>query len=226
MGEGTRWVVLENFRQGGPIMWPLLFCSVLALGFILERAWKYWQARGKISIEDFIQRVRQIFQKTPEKEVAVEQSLKFCEEVVSPATNILKAGLIRYKECLNKKIAREKWKGEIEEAIENAGREEIPLLEAYLPLLETVGRVSPLLGLLGTIMGMIKAFRVIALRPGGARPDELAGGISEALITTATGLMIAIPVIAIYSLLRAKVDNYIRRVELASVNLIETLLLE
>lgn len=216
---------IKWFRDGGPCMWPLLFCSFIGLVYIIERVLVLLKAKGKLSVDDFVVKIKEIFKTSESKDEAIKKAVEFCNKSEKPLTNILKAGVLRYEECIRKNIDKEKIVEEIRSAIANAGIVEIPALEAHLPILETIGKIAPLLGLLGTITGMLTAFNVIALKPGGARPDELAGGISQALITTVAGLSIAIPVVTAYSFFRSRIDNYINEVEIAANDLIENLLL-
>jgi len=122
------------------------------------------------------------------------------------------AGLMKYGQS----------RKEIKEAIEDSANQEIPLLEKHLSTLATIGNITPLLGLLGTVFGMIKAFNVIAVM-GVGKPEALAGGISEALLTTAFGLSIAIPTIVIYNYLSNRVDKIIREMEVSCVDLLDLL---
>ncbi|GAI61467.1 unnamed protein product, partial [marine sediment metagenome] len=111
---------------------------------------------------------------------------------------------------------------EMKEAIEDNANQEIPILERNLSTLSTIGNITPLLGLLGTVFGMVKAFNVIAVM-GVGKPEALAGGISEALLTTAFGLSIAIPTIVVYNYLSHRVDKLIRDMEVDCVDLIDLL---
>jgi len=110
----------------------------------------------------------------------------------------------------------------MKEAIEDSANQEIPVLERNLSTLSTIGNITPLLGLLGTVFGMVKAFNVIAIM-GVGKPEALAGGISEALLTTAFGLSIAIPTIVVYNYLSHRVDKLIREMEVNCVDLIDLL---
>ncbi len=113
-------------------------------------------------------------------------------------------------------------KQEIKEAIEHAGKQESSHLQKYLAVLGTIVGVAPLLGLLGTVTGMIEAFDVIALK-GAGHPTEIAGGISEALITTAAGLIIAIPTLVVYNYFYKKVNRFILDMENTSMELLDVL---
>ncbi len=142
----------------------------------------------------------------------IEKALLICQDHDIAMARILKAGLMRSNYGLL----------EIERAIEGAGEHEATNLNANLRGLGVIANIAPMLGLLGTVTGMIKAFNVIS-QSGTGNPSIMAGGISEALITTATGLIIGIPSLAIYYYLRGKVDGLIFEMEEAAINFIEEL---
>jgi biopolymer transport protein ExbB len=137
------------------------------------------------------------------------KAMQICRKNSNGITNVLSAGL----EC------HQKSKDDVREAIADAGRQEVALLEKNLPVLGTIAGIAPLIGLLGTVTGMIKVFRVISVQGmGGA--STLAGGISEALVTTATGLMIAIPSLVAYNYFARKAEKIILRIERNSTRLL------
>lgn len=211
--------------DGGSMMVPLGICSLVGLTYIIERLIFLKKIKGKISSDQLIEKIKTIFAENPNKQDALKKSIEYCDTIKSPLTDILKRGLIRHSEDLDANVSPDKYVDEIKIAIQDAGQKELPVLEANLSILETVSKIAPLLGLLGTIMGMIQAFNVIACNPAGVRPDQLAGGISVALITTEAGLLIAIPVIVFYSIVRKQIDGYITDIEVSSVDLIDTLLI-
>ncbi|MFH1612796.1 MAG: MotA/TolQ/ExbB proton channel family protein [bacterium] len=210
---------------GGSMMVPLGICSLIGLTYIIERLLFLKKIKGRISADQLIEKIKSIFAENKNKQDALEKSIEYCNTIKSPLTGILKEGLIRHIGDLNTNVSSDKYVDEIKSAIQDAGQKELPAFEANLNILETVSKIAPLLGLLGTIMGMIQAFNVIACNPAGVRPDQLAGGISQALITTEAGLMIAIPVIVFYTIIRKQIDNYITDIEVSTVDLIDTLLI-
>ena len=131
----------------------------------------------------------------------------------APIARIIKAGLLRYNRS----------KEDIREAIEDAGQLEIPRLERYLTALSTCAHVTPLLGLLGTVQGMIKCFATIENKQGQVNPSDLAEGIANALITTFTGLFVAIPTLVVYNYLVARVDTMVLEMEVSSSELVDAL---
>jgi len=193
------------FRQGGPVMWPLLFFSVLALVFIIERFLVLRKAR--VNVNEFLSKVRKALLVNRN----VKEAIKVCEQFQGPVASVLKAGLLRYGH------PRE----DIEKTIENAALYELDRLERGLGVLATTANVAPMLGFLGTVTGMIKSFATLAAE-GLTNPGKVAAGISEALITTATGLIIAIPAQLAYNWYTTKINRFVRDIETATNMLLET----
>jgi len=181
--------------KGGILMVPLLLCSVIALAIIIERAISLH--RLNIDFSDYLVKIRKLL----EMDKAIE-AIALCESMPEPFSHIFKEGV----------LSRGRTKAEISEALGEVGLLEIPKLEKYIPVLGTIASISPLLGLLGTVTGMIRAFNVMALE-GAGKPMALAGGISEALITTATGLSIAIPTLVFYNIFTNHIDHLVRESE-------------
>jgi biopolymer transport protein ExbB len=200
--QGT---LLGYFNKGGPVMWPLLFCAILALAFIIERWWVLW--RSKIKTDEFLNRLRAALLKRK----SAKEAIAVCEEYQGPIANILKAGLVKYGTS----------EEEIEKAIEIAVNHELARLERGLAVLGTIANIGPLLGFLGTVTGMIKSFGVLA-EQGLKNPEKVAEGISEALITTATGLAIAIPASLFYNYFSTKISRFVLEMETGSNMLLET----
>ena len=186
-------------------MYPLIFCSVLALGIAIERS--YNLRRNKIIDPDFLVLLRSYWHKQE-----TQKAIGVCRRHDICLSRILKAGLFRFNYGII----------EIERAIEGAGQHEASLLNSNLRMLGLVANLAPMLGLLGTVLGMIKAFAVIS-QSGTGNPGLVASGISEALITTAAGLMIGIPALALYHYFRGKIDRFIFEMEEISLQLIEEL---
>jgi biopolymer transport protein ExbB len=148
------------------------------------------------------------------------EAVSLCEEAGGPLANVVKAGLLRYSQGMieEKTVTKE----DVSEAVDEATILEVPQLERNLVILSTIYQISPLLGLLGTVVGMIRAFTAIALK-GTGDPQLLAGGISEALLTTAFGLAIAIPVMIGYQYLISRVDNHVLEIQQVSTEIVNTL---
>ena len=149
------------------------------------------------------------------------EAVSICEEAGGSLANVLKAGLLKYSQAQIEE--RDISKEEIQESIQEAGLLEIPQLESNLVWLTTIAVVAPLCGLLGTVTGMISAFTSIALE-GTGDPQELAGGISMALLTTAAGLVIAIPCLVFYNVYDSIVNRQVLDIETVSVEVINQLI--
>ena len=197
--------VAEYFRQGGIFMYPLLFFSVLAATVAIERFIVF--SKAKINVSDFLTKIRKALLVNRN----VKEAFKICEQSKGPVASVMKAGLLRYGH------SRE----DVEKTIENAALYELDRLEKRLGVLATTANVAPMLGFLGTVAGMIKSFATLA-EQGLTNPAAVAVGISEALITTATGLIIAIPAQLVYNWYTTKVTRFVRDIETASNMLVET----
>jgi len=197
--------VLELIKAGGFIMWPLLLCSIIALAISAERFWSL-QAK-RVTPKNLVAQVWQ-WDKVGHLDAKRIQDLR----VASPLGRVLAAGL------LNRHHEREVMK----ESIEEVGRHVAHDLDRFLNTLGTIASITPLLGLLGTVIGMIKVFAVITAQ-GVGDPAVLAGGISEALITTAAGLTVAIPSLMFYRFFRGRVDELIVSMEQEAIKMVEVM---
>lgn len=197
--------MLEFFKAGGLLMWPLFACSAIAIAIIAERFWSLQSKR--ISPPELMTQIWQWL-----KSQQVDNNRISSLQRNSPLGQILAAGLA------NRNSSREITK----ESIEDIGRHVTLSLERNLNTLGTIAAITPLLGLLGTVIGMIKVFAVITTE-GVGNPETLAGGISEALITTAMGLVVAIPSLIFYRYFRGKVSVLVVDMEEKAIKLIEIL---
>ncbi len=197
--------MFELITAGGWLMVPIMLCSVVALAIIGERFWVLKQE--KVLPTNLVAQVWQLHQQS---ELDAER-IKLLRDS-SPLGRILAAGLI------NMHHERDVMK----EAIEETGRQVVLELERFLNTLGTIASITPLLGLLGTVIGMIKVFTAITAH-GVGNPTILAGGISEALITTAAGLSVAIPSLMFYRYFRGKVDALVLKMEEESLKMVEVI---
>ncbi|MCX4192979.1 MotA/TolQ/ExbB proton channel family protein [Methylophaga sp. OBS1] len=197
--------MLELFKAGGWLMIPLFICSVISIAIIAERFWSLQTRRIAPS-----ELVTQIWQWLQYNQVD-EQRIKALQNN-SPLGQILAAGLT------NRYSSRDITK----ESIQDVGRHVTVAMERNLNTLGTIAAISPLIGLLGTVVGMIKVFAVITAE-GVGNPETLAGGISEALITTAAGLVVAIPSLIFYRYYRGKISKLVVGMEEQAMKLIEIL---
>lgn len=200
--------MLEFIRQGGPVMWPLLICSVLAVAIIVERLINLRPT--KVVPEEEVDHLRTLIDGG-----LLEQAEDYCDRRPGPLTNIIAAAL----------EARHEPPEGIRQVVEDQGRQEIPALQRYLGVLGTVASVSPLLGLLGTVLGMIEVFRVVSAQ-GIGQAESLAGGISQAMITTATGLTIAIPALVAYNAFSDRANTLILEMERLALAFIKQIVLQ
>ncbi len=204
----TNWQIISIIEKGGWMMYPILFCSILMLGIGIERG--YSLRRKNIINPDFLRKVR-----THWNWKDIQLGLQLCKTYDNALARILKAGLLRFGGKVD----------EIERAIEGAGQHEASLLTSNLRVLGAVANITPMLGLLGTVFGMIKAFNVIS-QSGTGNPGLVASGISEALITTAAGMLVGIPALALYHYFRGRIDRYVFEMEEISFQLVEELNIE
>jgi biopolymer transport protein ExbB len=186
-------------------MWPLLLFSIVALAFTIERFIALRRAR--INVNEFLAKIR----KALIVNRSIRDAIKICEQYRGPVASIMKAGLLKYGQP----------KEDVEKTIENAAFYEMSRLERGLLVLATTANVAPLLGFFGTVTGMIKSFEALA-KAGLSNPGLVAAGISEALITTAAGLMIAIPVQLAYNFFISRINKFVRDIETATNMLLET----
>ena len=197
--------MLELIKAGGFIMWPLLLCSIISLAIAAERFWSLQSKR--VTPKNLVAQVWQ-WDKVGHLDAKRVQDLR----IASPLGRVLAAGLV------NRRHEREIMK----ESIEEVGRHVAHELERFLNTLGTIASITPLLGLLGTVIGMIKVFAVITAQ-GVGDPVVLASGISEALITTAAGLTVAIPSLMFYRFFRGRVDELVISMEQEAIKMVEVM---
>lgn len=197
--------MLELFKAGGWLMVPILLCSIVALAITAER---FWTLQSQRITPDNL--VVEVWQWVNDGDLSKERIKRLRQS--SPLGQILAAGLVN----------RHRSRDVMKEHIEDVGRHVIHELERYLNALGTIASVTPLLGLLGTVIGMIKVFAVITTQ-GVGDPSVLANGISEALITTAAGLSVAIPSLMFYRYFRGRVDELVVTMEQEAMKMVEAL---
>lgn len=197
--------MLEIVIAGGWVMAPIILCSVMAAAIILERLWTLHPHR--VVPRDLS---RQVWEWVSSNQLNQQHIQEL--RVNSPLGQVLAAGL----------ASRQQDRATMKEVVEDAGRHVVHELERYLNTLGTIAAISPLLGLLGTVTGMIRTFSALTSGAGGD-PAALAGGISEALITTEAGLMVAIPALIGYRYLRGRVEALVVRMEKEAIGLVEAL---
>jgi len=197
--------MVEIVKSGGWLMAPIILCAILTMGIILERFWTLQQKR--VIPDDLTSKVWGWV-----KNSTLDQRQIQTLHQGSPLGQILAAGLIN----------RDRERSIMKDSIEDTGRHVVHELERYLDTLGTVAAVSPLLGLLGTVFGMIQVFSAITTQ-GIGNPTVLAGGIAQALITTAAGLTVAIPALIGHRYYRNRVDTLVVNMEKEAIKLVEAL---
>lgn len=197
--------MLELLKAGGLLMWPIILCSIVTMAIIAERFWSLRQI--KVAPDNLVAKVWQ-WEKVGHLDNKRIRDLRDS----SPLGMILAAGLV------NRNHSREIMK----ESIEEVGRHVAHDLERFLNALGTIASISPLLGLLGTVIGMIKVFTVITTM-GVGDPSILSEGISEALLTTAAGLTVAIPSLMFHRYFRGRIDGLIITMEQESLKMVEVM---
>ncbi len=187
--------VLDFLGKGGFIIYPLILCSIFGLAIVIEKA--ITLQRKKVIIPEIVNVLDNI-KGADDAGLA----LSICEKHEGPFANIIQAGLEN----------RDLPKDDLKEILTDQGRQEVHTLERGLVILETIAGIAPLLGLLGTVIGILKVFDVIS-ELGVGQATALSGGISEALITTILGLSIGIPALVVYNLFTNKAEGLVLEIE-------------
>ncbi|MGA9117057.1 MAG: MotA/TolQ/ExbB proton channel family protein [Bacteroidota bacterium] len=210
--------ILGQVYTGGIVVPILIMLTLLDVTLVFERIFSLRKANGKASITAFLKSIQQHLLSGK-----VDDAIKACDAQRGSAANIIRTGLERYRAVLgDKKLDPEKRMGEIQRSIEEATSLETPLLERNLIALSTIASIATMLGLLGTTIGMIRAFQALA-RAGAPDAIQLSIGISEALVNTALGLLAAIIGIVAYNFFVTKVDNFTYMIDEASYNVVQIL---
>ena len=198
--------LLEMFVKGGVIMYPILLCLVAALAIAIERHVALRKAR--VDVGQFMMKVRSIYHKGD-----ITGVLTFCSQKDAPIANIIRRGILKHDQGDEK----------VRQAVEDAGREEVYRLEKRLSVLANVAGIAPMHGFLGTVTGMISAFQKIQSLSGNVNPADLAGGIWEALLTTAFGLIVGIPAYLVYNHFVSRVGRFVHEMEVTTTEFLDLL---
>jgi biopolymer transport protein ExbB len=195
---------MKIMSDGGPVMWPILFCSLIAAFIFLER-WFHFH-REQVNVGELVNGLINVL-----KRDGMIEAVSLCDNTPGPVAKILMAAIRAY----------EKGDDDIQQAIEDAALIEVPKLERRMNVLATIAYISPLLGLLGTVLGMMGAFNTISITQGvSLTAMKLAGDINMALITTAAGLCVAIPAYVAYNYLFSRIESFSLEMEKASSEII------
>jgi biopolymer transport protein ExbB len=197
--------LLKYFFDGGWVMYPLLIISIVSIGFIMERCYVIL-FKSRVNTNELVSKVRRALLGRD-----LRTAIKVCEQYKGPVAAILKAGILKHGS------PRE----EIEKTIENSALHELARLERGLAVLASASNIAPIIGFLGTVVGMIQSFDVIATQ-GLNNPGLVAKGISVALITTAGGLIVAVITLPFYNFFSSRIAVFVREMETSANILMET----
>jgi biopolymer transport protein ExbB len=198
--------VIEYLQKGGLLMWPILICSIIAIAVFAERL--FYLHRATIHVGEFLKGLANLIRRRNFAEALHESA-----GTPGPVARVIHAAIIRHH------LPR----AELREIVQEAGQLEVPKLERFLGVLATLAYLAPLLGLLGTVAGMIEAFSVLASNGGYATVTELSSGIYKSLLTTAAGLVVATPTFVAYSYLSSRVNMMMHDMERAGIEIVHLL---
>src|SRR5437868_6175427 len=198
--------VIAYRQKGGLLMWPILICSIISIAVFAERL--FCLHRATIHVGEFLKGLANLIKRRNFAEALHESA-----GTPGPVARVIHAAIIRHD------LPR----SELREIVQEAGQLEVPKLERFLGVLATLAYLAPLLGLLGTVAGMIEAFGVIASNGGYATVTELSGGIYKSLLTTAAGLVVATPTFVAYSYLSSRVNTLMHDMERAGIEIVQML---
>ncbi|MEO8825172.1 MAG: MotA/TolQ/ExbB proton channel family protein [Chthoniobacterales bacterium] len=190
-------------QKGGPLMWVLLVCSLTALGTFLERI--IYFHRATMEVGGFLTGISTLLKRGGYTEASQEAA-----NTPAPVARVVHAVLAR----------RETSRAELRDIVQEAGQLEVPKLERNLALLSTIAYVAPLIGLLGTIVGLIESFLAISSHSGYTTVADISGGIYQSLLTSAAGIAVAIPAYVAYSYLSSRVNELIHDMERSGIEMI------
>jgi biopolymer transport protein ExbB len=191
------------FAKGGPVIWVLLLASAVGIAVFIERLLHYH--RAQINSVEFLNGVRTVLRRNN-----VVEALSICEATPGPVARLVKAAV----------LARDHGREAVRDAIEEAGTVEVPRLEEKLVIVATIAQISPLIGLLGTMMGFIKVFMVVSAEGQFATLQQLSGGIWESLLATTAGIAVAVPAYVAYNYLVTRMSSIVLDMEKASVEIV------
>jgi biopolymer transport protein ExbB len=196
----------DMIRMGGPLMWAILAASMLAIAVFAERL-IYFHRCG-MPMDPFLKGIANLL-----KENRAEEALERCDEAYGPAVRVVQAAILK----------RHLPKEDLKEIVQEVAQLQMPRLEAHLPMLATIAYICPLLGLLGTVVGMIQAFMNMNAALGATPVNDLAAGIWEALLTTAGGLSVAIPAYIAHNFLVVRLNGIVSDMERAGIEVVQML---
>src|SRR3954468_4784932 len=198
--------VIDYIQKGGFLMWPILVCSIIAIGVFAERL--FYLHRATIHVGEFLKGLSNLISRRNFAEALHESA-----GTPGPVARVIHAAIIRHDSP----------RAELREIVQEAGQLEVPKLERFLGVLATIAFLTPLLGLLGTVAGMIDAFGTISSNGGYATVTELSNGVYKSLLSTAAGLVVATPTFVAYSYLSSRVNTIMHEMERAGIEVVHML---
>ncbi len=195
--------MIEMISKGGPLMWLLLACSILVLGIFAERLFLFH--RSSINVGEFLQGLANLIQKRNYAE-----ALHECAGTPGPVAMVIHSAVIRH----------EAKRSELKDIVQESGQLEVPKLERYLSVMMTIVYIAPLIGLLGTVIGLVDTFVVFNAMSGQATIANLSKGVYQSLITSAAGLAVAIPAFILYSYLRTYAKTLMHDMERGGIEIV------
>ena len=198
--------MIDYIQKGGLLMWPILVCSIISIAVFAGRLLYFH--RASIHVGEFLQGLSNLISRRNFAEALHESA-----GTPGPVARVIHAAIIRHDSP----------RSELREIVQEAGQLEVPKLERFLGVLSTIAFLAPLLGLLGTVAGIIDAFSTIASNGGFATVTELSSGVYKSLLTTAAGLVVATPTFAAYSYLSARVNTIMHEMERAGIEVVHML---
>ncbi len=194
---------MEYMQKGGPLMWLILFCSVISIAVFLERLVYYH--RATIRVGEFMRGLANLIGRRNFAE-----ALHECAATPGPVARVIHSAILHHDAS----------RAELKEIVQEAGQLEVPNLERNLMILSTIAFIAPLIGLLGTVTGLIEAFVTISSHSGSANSTDISSGIYHSLLTTAAGLVIAIPCSVAYMFLSSRVNSLMHDIERAGIEIV------
>lgn len=194
---------LDIMQKGGPVMWIILLCSVVAAVIFIEKL--FYLHRVQINVGDLVRGLINVLKRNN-----IVEAISLCDDTPGPAAHVLRAAILAF----------ENEEEDLHEPIEDAALGERPKLITRMKLLATIAYITPLLGLLGTVLGMIDVFRVITVKGATVNASYLAEGIGKALFTTAAGLCVAIPCYVAYNYLVSRIESITLDMEKAAAEIV------
>jgi biopolymer transport protein ExbB len=198
--------MIDYIQKGGLLIWPILICSIISIGIFAERL--FYFHRATIHVGEFLQGLSNLLQRRNFAEALHESA-----GTPGPVARVIHAAIIRHDAP----------RSELRDIVQEAGQLEVPKLERYLGVLATLAFLAPLIGLLGTVTGMLEAFGTITSNGGFATVTELSSGVYKSLLTTAAGLVVATPTFVAYSYLSSRVNSLMHDMERAGIEVVHML---